>query len=399
MADHYAACRFNPFSPLPATVKIPDGRGKAVIVREYKTAHNIVVADKEQLECRISPTYPYPIRFHQTGAATTTVNGSVLGVPSTLVAPPATTSPLLGTPTDSAMSYLFGTNGVTNAVGDATSFIGARFISIGYRVFYTGTASAAQGVVVVDNLSARVVTSANENPALVQYAYSPAGAQNNVAIAAGTAPYIVIDSTPFEYKTLTTDQVVLRPENGVHGILKMAKLASDHPFAPWYDTGAICMQSVTGGSNSYDTLYAPSTNVSSNIATRRLGNFFWDDAFMETNLRLPPGAFRIELTCCIEMECAMQSSLIDMCRPSPMYNDMALKRDMYLNSLVVPAPFSSPPLDTRFSQMSISGRPRVRKARKSKPQKQQQQNQQKPKQTGKTARRRRNRQRRRNNKQ
>nr|WRQ65265.1 hypothetical protein [Tolivirales sp.] len=395
MANHYAACRFDPFSPLPTAVKIPDGRGKSVLTRDYKTSYNVVVEDKESLEFRVSPTYPYPIRFHQRNAGTSSVNGFPLGIPNTTTPPGASVAPLIGAPVDTTMSALFGTSGVTNASADATNFIGARFVSLGYRVFYTGTAAKAEGVIVVDNLSARVTASAKDVQGITQFGFSPTGTLANITIAADTAPYIYVDTTPFEYTTMTSDQVVLRPENGVHGVLKMSKLASDHPFAGWYDTGAFIVQSALPSNNSMDSIYGPSLNVSSNATTKRLGAFFWDDAFMEVNVRLPPGSFRIELMACIEMELAMQSSLIDLARPSPMYDDASLRRDMLLNSLVIPAPFDMPPLDVRMAQMNIGGRQRVRRTRR-RPQQpqQQQQQQQKPKQTGKAARRRRNRQRR-----
>lgn len=394
MANHYAACRFDPFSPLPTAVRIPDGRGKAVLTRDYKTSYNVVVSDSESLEFRVSPTFPYPIRFHQRNAPTSTVNGFALGVPNTTTPPGASVAPLVGAPVDTPMSSLFGTSGVTNAAVDSTNFIGARFVSLGYRVFYTGTAAKAEGVIIVDNLSARLTASAKDVTAITQFGFSPTGTLANIAVAADTAPYIYVDCTPFEYTTMTSDQVVLRPENGVHGVLKMSKLASDHPFAGWFDTGAFIVQSALPTNNSMDTIYAPSLNVSSNATTKRLGAFFWDDAFMEVNIRLPPGSFRVELITCIEMELAMQSSLIDMARPSPIYDDAALRRDMMLNSMVVPAPFNMPPLDIRMAQMSIGRRQRVRRAKRKPQQQQQQQQQQKPKQTGKTARKRRNRQRR-----
>ncbi|WP_342248545.1 hypothetical protein, partial [Campylobacter coli] len=366
-----------------------------MLTRDYKTSYNVVVEDKESLEFRVSPTFPYPIRFHQRNAGTSSVNGFPLGIPNTTTPPGASVAPLIGAPVDTTMSALFGTSGVTNASADATNFIGARFVSLGYRVFYTGTAAKAEGVIVVDNLSARVTASAKDVQGITQFGFSPTGTLANITIAADTAPYIYVDTTPFEYTTLTSDQVVLRPENGVHGVLKMSKLASDHPFAGWYDTGAFIVQSALPTNNSMDSIYGPSLNVSSNATTKRLGAFFWDDAFMEVNIRLPPGSFRVELTACIEMELAMQSSLIDLARPSPMYDDASLRRDMLLNSLVVPAPFNMPPLDVRMAQMSIGGRQRVRRTRR-RPQQpqQQQQQQQKPKQTGKSARRRRNRQRR-----
>nr|WRQ65257.1 structural protein [Tolivirales sp.] len=392
MSNHYLACRYDPFSPLPATIKIPDGRGKNVITRDFKTFYDLNVPVKEQLDVRISPTFPYPVRFSPGLAETTTVNGRPLGKPNTATPPTPDVLAILGSPVDSQMSVLMGADGVTQAVSESTNYIGARFISIGYRLFYTGTAANAQGLILVDNLPVRITASGINNNALTQYAMSVAGTQSNVTIAGNTAPIIAIDSTPFSFTNTTSDQLVARPENGVHGVLKMSRLASDHPFAPWFDTGAFVVQSTRTDTNVYNSIYSSSPSLTSNQATKRLGAFIFDDAFMETNIRISaPGTYRLELVVCMEMDLAVNAALIDLARPSPLYDEAALKRDMYLNSMVVPATFKDAPLDTRMAMMNIGGRQRVRKPKaKPKPTPCQQQQ---PKQTGKAARRRRNRQR------
>lgn len=393
-ADHYVKCRFDPFSPLPTQVKIPDGRGKNVITRDFKTAYNISCLDTDQLEFRISPTFPYPVRFHQRNAANSLINGLILGVANTTTPPDTLTALSIGTPVQTAMAALFPSSiGFTSV--EATNIVGARIVTCGYRLFYTGAAAAASGMVVVDNLNAKITTVSSSSTAYTEFVYSAAGATPNVALLASSYPTIVVDQTSFEYSTMTSDQVVLRPENGLHGVLKMTKLASDHPFAPWYDSGASVLTSLSGSTGVYSSIYSLTDGLTT-ANTDKKGAFFWDDAFQEVNIKLSsPGAFRLELTMCIEMDLAMQSAMIDLARPSPMYNSGALTRDMMLNSLVVPAPFSMPPLDLSMQQLNIGGRQSVRKAKPPQRKTQCKPTKTGPKQTGKAARRRRNRQRKR----
>lgn len=392
-SDHYLSCRYDPFSPLPITVKIPDGRGKSVITRDYKTAYNLSLTDTDTLDIRISPCYPYPVRFHQRGASGAIVNGTALGVPNTTTPPPYDAGFIGGTPVDTAMSQSFSTLGTMT--GETTSIIGARYVTLGYRLYYTGSAALCSGLVVADNINARITTNGINNPAYTQYSYSDTGTGANVSVAVNTAPAIVVDETPFEYSTAPTDQVVLRPENGLHGVLKMSKLASDHPFAPWYDTGAAVLISPIGSANTLYSVFSPTLGLTTAV-NKRFGAFCWDDAFMETNIRLANvGQYRLEIIACLEMELAMNSSLLDLARPSPIYNQPALNRDMLINSMVVPAPFSRPPIAMDQFTGPGGGRQRVRNPRRTnasnlppKPKAN------KPKATGRAARRRRNRQRR-----
>jgi hypothetical protein len=350
--------------------------------------------DTDQLEFRISPTFPYPVRFHPRTAANSLVNGTILGVTNVTNPIPSGEAPLVGAPVSTAMNLLMPSVGAGAA--ESTNVVGARIITCGYRLYYTGAAALAAGVVVVDNLQARITTVGSSNGTNTQYMYSAAGATANVSNSAGLAAFVTVDTTPFEYSTMTSDQVVLRPENGLHGVLKMTKLATDHPYVPWYDTGAFVLQSLSAASNTYTNIFCGVDGLTG--PTGKLGCQFWDDAFQEVNIKLSTAAqFRLEVTMCMEWELAMQSNIIDLARPSPLYDDMTLRKDMLLNSMVVPAPFSQPPLDIMMRQLNIGGRQSVRSAKpkQRKPQQTQASPKARPKQTGKAARRRRNRQRRR----
>jgi hypothetical protein len=386
--DHFMQCRFDPFNRTPTAVKIPDGRGKSVITRDYKTAYAISLTDADTLDFRISPTFPFPVRFNPDNAAGVLINGLSLGIPNTTTPPPAGTPAILGSPVATAMSTLYLSTGSNTA--ESTNTIGARYVTLGYRLYYTGAAALCSGIVLADNLNARITGNAGSNGTNTQYSYSVTGTLANVAIPSGSAPQISVDTTPFGYATFTSDQVVLRPENGLHGVLKMTKLASDHPFVPWYDTGAYVLQSTSAANNSQYSIYSNSDSF--NVNTTRLGCFFWDDAFMETNIRLTgTGQYRLELICCMEMELAMQSNMIDLARPSPLYDMVSLNKDMYANSMVAPAPFGQPALDMRMANMNIGSRPRVRRSNGTNGKKK---CPDQPKNTGKAARRRRYRQRR-----
>lgn len=387
-SDHFVKCRFDPFSRTPDAVKIPDGRGKNVITRDFKTVYNISVIDPDQLEIRVSPTYPYPVQFYQRTAPNTIVNGTILGVPN-VTTPPPTTLNYIGTPVTTAMSSLFA-GGVGATSAEAYNIVGARYITMGYRLYYTGAAADANGVIQIDNLSANKVEMKLNTLAVTSYAYSDAGASVNYSTAANTCGEIIVDRSPFGFSTSTSDQVVIRPENGLHGVLKMQKNTTDHPYCDWFGLGALVTQ--RENTSAAVSIYAPTTGLYSPAAAA--GAFFWDDAFQETNIRIQGvGRYRLEIIACLEMDVALQSNLIDLARPSPVYDEPALRRDMMLNSVVVPSPFTLPPLD--LSKLSISGRPRVRRSQRIANRKQPPAPPPTPnRSTGRTARKRRNRQRR-----
>lgn len=364
LGDSFLGCRYDPFSKQPMRTSIPDGRGKHIIVRDYKTVYDLTVPGTEVLEARISPTYPYAVRFSPYRAPTATVNGLPIGTSATM--PPAF-STTVGIPVSTAMSSSFNSLGLTTA--DSINISSARIVTVGYRLYYSGSAAAATGLVTVDDMAATVTARDARCIGYTQYSYSPGGTVADIVVPANVAPQIILDAVRFGTNYSTTEQVVLRPENGLNGVLKMTKLASDHEFVPWYDSGTAVLSNIDTG-NSLGTIYAHSDTLTSPGA--RHGVFFWDDAFQEANIRISPGgsgsvAFRLEVAVCLEMEVALTSSLIDLARPSPLFDGRILDADMKLNSAVVAAPLTMPPLDMSALQSSMASmsirRQRVRRAK------------------------------------
>jgi len=384
MANHFLKCRFDPFGGVPANVKIPDGRGKNLVVRDYKTQYDIVMSGTDSMEIRIGPYFPYPVRFSPMGAGAPNafINGVNIGNASTGPSPVSTVS---GIVLDTPMSTLFVNVGGTSA--EAANTISARILSIGYRLYYSGPIASASGIINVDNLPISKEQQAVMTTTLTQVNY---GATSPAPTTLGIGNFIqYLDVTPFGFTNLTTDQVQLRPEQGLNGVLKMNKNTTDHVFCPWFDYGTVIGALPTTSSTVPQLFYDGLTT--SATPAKGYGAFFVDDAFMEVNIRLPSlqaNSFRLEISLCMEQELALTSNMIDMARPSPLMDRALLAIDDALNSRLIPAPFGSPTM-TNVSGIT-GGMQRMRPFSKRQPR----QRKAKPAKSAKTARRKRYRQRR-----
>lgn len=68
-----------------------------------------------------------------------------------------------------------------------------------------------------------------------------------------------------------------------------------------------------------------------------------DDALGEVNINVTlPGSYRLEVVLCMEQDLDPTSSMIDMAKPSPPWNEMVLRADDYLNSMIGPVPADQP---------------------------------------------------------
>lgn len=388
LGDNYLSCRYSPFNRQQVKGGIPDGRGRNVIVRDVKLSYSI--SSKEAIDIRISPMIPYGVMFRPTDSLT--VNGTVIGGTWSATAPTADQKGYIGVAFDSILSTLMPSLGATSA--EATNYVGARIVTVGYRLFYTGQASLASGLLQADNIPIKVVASQSQSQASTQYAVGVTAPANNLTVPANNSKQIEVDMTPWGTldKNISPSQVVVRPEQGLHGILHRSGTTADHKFQPWFDSGALTLLSTSGATSTLTDIYATVTAISS---SKTFGNFFIDDNFDEVMLRATAGGdFRLEVVYCYEQELSLLSNLMDFAKSSPLMREEILKIDDVLNAGVHPAPFAEPAvamLSDMMRDMKVS-RNRVRRRGRKPPQ--QGNSQPKPRNPARTARRRRYRQRR-----
>lgn len=388
LGDNYLSCRYSPFNRQQVKGGIPDGRGRNVIVRDVKLSYSI--SSKEPIDIRISPIIPYGVMFKPTDSLT--VNGTTVGGTWAATGPSAEQKTYIGVSFDSILSTLIPSFGAASA--ESTNYIGGRIVTVGYRMFYTGQASLAQGLIQADNTPVKVVATQSLNKTSTQYAVNVTTPPNNNTIAADIGKQIELDVTPWGTldKNISPSQVVVRPEQGIHGILHRSGTTSDHKFQPWYDSGALTLVSTSGASSTLTDLYAGVHAIST---SKSYGNFFVDDNFDEVMLRATAGGdFRLEVVYCYEQELSLQSNLMDFAKSSPLMREDVLKVDDILNAGVHPAPFAEPTVTMLSDMMRDMKVSRTRVRRRGRKPTQQGNNQPKPRNPARAARRRRYRQRR-----
>lgn len=388
LGDNYLSCRYSPFNRQQVKGGIPDGRGRNVVTRDYKLSYEIT--SKDPTEIRISPMVPYGVMFKP--ADTLIVNGNAVGNTFAATGPSLSAKDYIGVAFESAMSTLMVGLGSTSA--EATNYVGARIVTVGYRLYYTGQASAAQGLYLADNTPIKVVATQSQNASGTQWSVGTTVPAGNVAISTLVCKQVELDITPWGTlaKNVSPSQVVVRPEQGLHGVLHRSGTTADHKFQPWYDSGCLTMISASGSSATTTDIYAGPTSVST---TKSYGNFFVDDNFDEVLIRITNGGdYRLEVVYCFEQELSMASNLMDFAKSSPLMKEEVLKIDDVLNAGVHPAPFAEASvtmLSDMMRDMKVS-RPRVRRRGRKNPQ--QNNNQPKPRNQARAVRRRRYRQRR-----
>lgn len=356
--QHYLACRYDPFNKTPVKTYIPDGKGKNVVVRDIKLFHNIVVGDTDTFNISIMPWLPFPVGFSINGFMNngvtpgSSVDGFLLGGVTT-GGPAATLSPYLRATFFNALR----SSPNVAATGELGNILGARITTIGYRLFYTGTASAAQGLITVQDVNWTVDSVASNNTnALLQFnSVSPPAPFTPDNIPANTAPMMVVGVPSTVTTNTNTTAQVSRPENGIRGILKYNHPADAHEFQPWYEQGVIlCTQGQPGtGNTEYPILLRPATQIQTQLPYEQ--NFV-DRSLMGTAISIVGGgSYRLEIVICYEQELSANNALIDMARPSPPINRALLDTDSVLNSTVHPAALNAPIVD--LSPMMASATP------------------------------------------
>lgn len=370
-SSHFLNCRYDPFNPAPVKSYIPDGRGANILVRDIKIAHDIVVASGEIMNISVFPWLPFPVGFSTNDYMTlatgsnSTIDGYKLGGVSS-GGPGAVISQYLRAvfPNQLRSTYL---NIVANP-GEAGNVLGSRVTTIGYRLFYTGKASDAQGVMSAIDVAWSIDSSVSANTnALSQYvALSPVAVASNDAAPANTSPLTVVGIPANNTNLLATNQVMVRPENGLRGILKYQKPPDAHVFQPWFENGT--MVGIPGISTNTELLIT--TRSQSAYSTGQVCEYnMLDPSLMGALLKITgSGSYRLEVAICYEQDISLGNYMIDMARPSPMIDRVLLDVDATLNSTVHAAPLNGAIVELTSAIKSMKvGRPTKGNSKRGKP--------------------------------
>jgi hypothetical protein len=324
----YLSCKYDAFNSMSGMQgALPDGRGKNIIVRDFKSTYDISAAGPMFL--RISPTFPTPLRvWHQSPG--TTINGT--SVPS-WGAVTATTGQWFG----SGQLDQYVVN--TAVVSPYTIAASARIINVAYRLVYTGTAASASGVLLVDAVPEKVDIHAPSNPLAITFYDS---ANTATAAAANAAEIVTIETTTVAQLSgaAPKDQYITRPEAGVHGILKSRVPANNREYKPYFDKGQLPLSDGT-------TINLASAPLKL-AAGQAYGPNVWDDQLEAVSIQITKaGDYRLEILLCMENEMMSSSPLIDLAYSSPKPNHVALALDdQHSAGTVIVKPLGQPLVNT-----------------------------------------------------
>jgi hypothetical protein len=234
---------------------------------------------------------------------------------------------------------------------------------LGYRLFYTGAASSAQGIIVANDFTWSLDSQVSNNTlALTQSTAKTDGtALAADTIAANSGPMATVGVPTMATSLYQTNQVVVRPENGLRGILKYQKPADAHSFVPWLESGTeVCV--INEGSAEIPI------GVRNSSVSATAGGIEWnllDPSLMGAYIQITgAGSYRLEIAICYEQDLSPNNAMIDMARQSPMINRLVLETDDVLNSTVHPAPLSGA-IVSMMGNMSLGqGRPKRRNRRR-----------------------------------
>lgn len=371
--SHFLNCRYDPFGKTPIKTYIPDGRLKNAVVRDIKIAHNLVVSGSEVMNIQIMPWLPFPVRFSANGYLTSggvpinsTVDSIALGGNNAPSLPPAPIAPYLAAVFPNAIRSTFNVPVVAGAISDTNNFVSARITTIGYRLIYTGQASAAQGTIIATDIGWSLDSKVSANTlVMAQYtATTAATVQAADSINAGYGPVLTVGIPNTNTTLFATNQTVLRPENGLKGVLKYQRSPDSHEPQPWYENGMVlCILDTANRAEVPITVRNLGVYGSGSIGQYQLV----DPSLMGVNIQITgAGSYRLEVAVCYEQELALNNTMIDMARGSPMMNHNVLEVDSLLNSTVHPAALNDPITDatSMLNNMSLDGRPTNRRKRK-----------------------------------
>lgn len=307
----YVNCRFAPYVNTGAKAAIPDGNGRHVIVRDYKTVYDLVTTATGG-EMRVAPIFPYPVGFWSTDG-TMSVNGTAIGAYTAIGSYDGTTFRL---PVATVMTNNLAAAGLGQTT-DTRAVARARLITVGYRMFYTGSASNASGLIQADEYSMSLEQSDLVNANAIEI-LGRGGVANYNQFAGGVGQ-LTYDTQGFGQTTQTSDTITLRPEEGIKGVLRKVVSHANHSFQPWYDNG-IALINATAIETAPTSIFTVGTIPAGMVygSSSYPGALVVDPAFAETNIKIiGAGSYRLEIFLCMEQDLDQNHSMIDMAKPSP----------------------------------------------------------------------------------
>lgn len=327
----FLTCRYEPFTAqgMP-TMKKPDGQGRHTVQTDYLLTADFVTAPTGTFLLTVLPALPTPLAV--TAAATgATLNGTAI--------PAGTRWAITNTSLNS------------NLGPSALLPLSSRLTTIGWRMYYTGPASAATGIITADSFGTRFDT----DPAIARSKMQYLDILNNSQtvdfnLVAGTTLGIVefTASNPDTSKS----RVSLRPESGASGTLKRSTTSTTHEFKPMYEGGFY----IGGNTGDLTVNFNSPFNgpfVVDSMATNNPPKFtFFDHDFDSTNIVLncASSQFRFEMIICLESELRTQHPLYPLSSPSPAVNKQVLALDDTINTTLPPA--------KPLTSISVGRRPR-----------------------------------------
>jgi hypothetical protein len=342
-ADPYLNCRFAPFSRNDSKAGIPDGKGKNILVRDWKSSYDFV-STGAGFTIRVAPIHPFPVRVHQFNVA-----GNSLKLNGTTLDPVAIalSNGMLLDPGAQA-------SGFSAASVNSNLVVSGRITTVGYRLVYTGAAASAEGLFIADDVALKEDALMRPDPDAGTYQPGAGGAL--VAIPAGTVTTAILDLFQInQIPTPTPRQTIVRPENGLQAVLKMHSSSKDQTFKAWHEFAVTAKSDDFAPGSAWTSMF--SSNFTAGVG--RPGYTLLDEAFLEANIRVTaPGSYRLEVVFCMEQELQLNSNTLDMSKPSPIRNDRLLEVADYLNSVVSPRSFTDAMNDmvTGFGTTRISPR-------------------------------------------
>lgn len=332
LGNKYLDCRYAPFG---AGMKsfIPDSRGKNIIVRDWTYTYDLVTL-AEGCEVRISPFFPYPVKiWSPTGNVT--VDGTAIGNYSVAPTVPDTYGMIL----NSVLANNLTAAG-TAQTRDTQATKAARVATVGYRLFYTGQASAAQGLIQTDMVPWNQGNNDFINSNAINLMVRAGTANTSYGI--NTVGFFELDSMPFNQQQKTRDTDIKRPEDGLKGVLKAASLTMDHAFQPFWETGKVPINP-TGTETSPYAIWSIGSTPNAPGMGGLPGLMFVDPHFQETNIKIiSAGSFRLEVFFCAEFELDLSHSMIDMAANSPLIDRPLLELSEKLNHEYKPVGLADP---------------------------------------------------------
>lgn len=343
----YLACRYAPFES--KSHGVPDGMGTNLTSRDFYSAFDLV-SDEKGFDCMILPYVPVcAMVTPSVVGGTIKVDGNTFtrGDNWNFDSNAPRWAPLGGV----QMGSMTGAPNKPDFTIEQHIASG-RIVTVGFRIYYTGQASTCEGTITATSLPIKqdVVETNFRKIAIGLWDGS------SLDYAANTVKCVSLDMKPVS-GIVSPDAVIVRPEHGLHGVLKRRVAARSHHFKPWWEEGCVMLYDKYGTSSSAAAVgsitdYGPTGGVDGPWTTGRTNIpvvSLVDDDFEAVHLKVRTGAaakYRLEVITCVQFEHSLGFPLISLTQKALPPVEEVLKKDDALNVAVKPAaPMGSVPLD------------------------------------------------------